>query len=218
MSASTVTMAPAPGELRPAFAAGCVAFGLAFVLIVAGLVGSTPLPVLFLILGWAVPFLFYAVASDARFHRVPNFLTLPALCAALLVSPWVGGAGGPIEALAGAALGFALLVGPYAIGGMGAGDVKALMALGAWIGPSATLGTAVWALIAGGTFALVWLALRGELGSFLRRWGRTLVATLTLRRIAYEPPPPGSAAARGIPFLAALALGLAAQWSVGPPW
>jgi prepilin peptidase CpaA len=214
MSTGAITIAPAPREVRPALVAGSVAFGLTLVLIAAGLVGSKPLP----IIGWAAAFLFFAVASDVRYHRVPNLLTLPALCGALLASPWMGGAGGPLEALAGAALGFALLVGPYAIGGMGGGDVKALMALGAWIGASATLGAAAWALIAAGTFGLAWLTLRGELGSFARRWGRSLVATLTLRRLAYEPPPPGSGAARGIPFAAALALGLAAQWWVGLPW
>ena len=214
MSTDAITISSTPRAVRPALAAVGVACGLTLVLVVAGFVGSTPLPVL----GWAAAFLFFAVASDVRHHRVPNLLTLPALCGALLVSPWAGGAGGPLEALAGAALGFALLVGPYAIGGMGAGDVKALMALGAWIGPPATLGAAAWALIAAGTFGLVWLALRGELGSFVRRWGRTLVATLTLRRLAYEPPPPESGAARGIPFSVALALGLAAQWWVGLPW
>jgi prepilin peptidase CpaA len=214
MSTGTMTVAPEACEVRSAFVAWSIAGGLTLALIVAGLVGSTPLPVL----GWAAAFLFFAVASDVRSYRVPNLLTLPALGGALLVSPWIGGAGGPAQALGGAALGFVLLVGPYAIGGLGAGDVKALMALGAWIGPSATLGAAAWALIAAGVFGLAWLALRGELGGFARRWGRTLVATLTLRRLAYEPPPPESGAARGIPFSAALALGLAAHWLVGFPW
>jgi prepilin peptidase CpaA len=214
MSTDAITIGAASQGARSAFFAAGVSCGLTLVLIVTGLLGSTPLP----ILGWAAAFLFFAVASDVHSHRVPNLLTLPALCGALLVSPWIGGAGGLTEALAGAALGFALLVGPYAIGGMGAGDVKALMALGAWIGAPATLGATAWALIAAGTFGLTWLALRRELGSFLRRWGRTIVATLTLRRLAYEPPPPESGAARGIPFAVALALGLAAQWWVGMPW
>jgi prepilin peptidase CpaA len=118
----------------------------------------------------------------------------------------------------GAALGFALLVGPYALGGMGAGDVKALMALGAWIGPEAIPGAAAWAVIAGGAFSLTMLALHAELGPFARRWGRTLFNTLTSRRFAYEPPASGSLASGGIPFAAAIAVGLAAQWYGGSPW
>lgn len=192
----------------------CVALALVLVLVATGLQSATPPSVL----GCAAAFLFFAVASDLRFRRVPNLLTLPALLVALGVSPWFGATSGPLEAATGAALGFGLLVGPYALGGVGAGDVKALMALGAWLGPEATLGAAAWAAIAAGGLGVVLLALQRELGGFARRWGRILVATLTLRRIAYERPAAGSLAAGGIPFAAALALGLAAQWSRGAPW
>ena len=118
----------------------------------------------------------------------------------------------------GAVLGFVLLVGPYALGGMGAGDVKVLMVLGAWLGPNTTFGAAVWAVIAGGAFGVIALALRGELISYARRWGRTLIGSLKLRRIYYEAPAAGSIASGGIPFAAAIAVGLAAQWYGGFPW
>ena len=214
MSISTVTAGTSIPEVRPALVAWSSAVGLVLFVICAGLMSSTPLSVI----GWAAAFLFFAVASDLRFHRIPNWLTLPALLVALLASPWVGATSGPLEAALGAALGLALLVGPYALGGMGAGDVKALMVLGAWLGPEATFGAAVWAVIAGGVFGLMMLALRGELGSFARRWGRTLFNSLTSRRIAYEPPAAGSIASGGIPFAAAIAVGLAAQWYGGSPW
>jgi len=214
MSTGTITIDSSMPEVRPAWVAWTISVGLGLFLIFAGLTSSTPLPVF----GWAAAFLLFAVASDLRFHRVPNWLTLPALLAALLVSPWAGATSGLLESALGAALGFALLVGPYAFGGMGAGDVKALMVLGAWLGPKATLGAAVWAVIAGCAFALIILVLRGELGAFARRWGRTLLSTLTLRRISYEPPASGSIAAGGIPFAAAIAVGLAAQWYGGSPW
>jgi prepilin peptidase CpaA len=214
MSTSTITISSSMPEVRPAFVAWSISTGLGMFLISAGLMSSTPLPVF----GWAAAFLFFAVASDVRCHRIPNWLTLPALLAALLVSPWAGATSGPLESALGAALGFALLVGPYAFGGVGAGDVKALMVLGAWLGPEATLGATVWAVIAGGAFALIILVLRGELGAFARRWGRMLLGTLVLRRNSYEPPAAGSIAAGGIPFAAAIAVGLAAQWYGGSPW
>jgi len=214
VSTGAIMISSSMPEMRPAWVAWTISAGLGLLLTIAGLMSSTPLPVF----GWAAAFLFFAVASDLRFHRIPNWLTLPALLVALIVSPWAGATSGPLEAAMGAALGFALLVGPYAFGGMGAGDVKALMVLGAWLGLEATLGAAVWAVIAGGAFALIMLVLHGELGSFARRWGRTLLGTLALRRISYEPPADGSIAAGGIPFAAAIAVGLAAQWYGGSPW
>jgi prepilin peptidase CpaA len=170
------------------------------------------------IFGWAAAYLFLAVASDLRFRRIPNWLTLPALLAALFASPWAGATSGPLEAATGAALGFALLVGPYALGGIGAGDVKAMMVLGAWLGPEMALGTAAWAVMAGGVFGLIMLALRRELVAYALRWGRILLSVLNLRRIFYEPPAAGSIAADGIPFAVAIAVGLAAQWYGGSPW
>jgi len=214
MSVSAATINDSLPEVRPAIAAWSVAIGLGLFVIGAGLMSSTPL----LVLGWAAAFLVFAVASDVRFHRIPNWLTLPALLAALLASPWAGATSGPLEAAAGAGLGFALLVGPYALGAMGAGDVKALMVLGAWLGPAAALGVTTWAVIAGCVFALIILVLRGELGAFARRWSRMLLGALVLRRNSYEPPAAGSIAAGGIPFAAAIAVGLAAQWYGGFPW
>ena len=76
---------PSP-EVRPALAAWSIGFALVLVVIGAGLMRSMPLPTL----GWAAAFLFFAVASDVRSHRVPNLLTIPALLGALLVSPWMG--------------------------------------------------------------------------------------------------------------------------------
>jgi prepilin peptidase CpaA len=214
MSTSTIAASISFPEVRPALAAWSSAAGLVSVAICAGFMSSTPLSVF----GWAAAFLFFAVASDVRFHRIPNWLTLPALLAALLASPWAGATSGPLEAALGAALGFALLAGPYALGGMGAGDVKALMVLGAWLGPKTVFGAAVWAVIAGGAFGVIVLALSGELIPYTQRWGRTLIGSLKLRRFYYEPPAAGSIASGGIPFAAAIAIGLAAQWYGGFPW
>ncbi len=213
MSIKTITINPSIPEVCPAFVAWSIAVGLGLFLVGAGLMSSMPLPVF----GWAAAFLFFAVASDVRFHRIPNWLTLPAFLAALIVSPWAGAAGGLPQSAAGAALGFALLIGPYALGGMGAGDVKALMVLGAWLGPEVTFGAAVWAVIAGGAFGITLLALRRELVSYAQRWSRILLSTLSLRRIAYEPPTVESIASGGIPFAAAIAVGLAIQWYGGSP-
>jgi prepilin peptidase CpaA len=115
--------------------------------------------------------------------KVPNKLTFP-----LVISGWVlglcnnfdivpgGGQGGIGAALAGTVLGCALLIPMYAIGGMGAGDVKMTMGFGSWIGafyglPDA-LGIIFWAFcigsIAGGFIALGMIAVRGKYGQNLQ--------------------------------------------------
>jgi len=83
-----------------------------------------------------------AAVIDGWKLKVPNWLTFP-----LILSGWAlgllhtcglcagaTGTGDVWASLAGAALGFALLFPVYAIGGMGAGDVKMQMGFGAWIG------------------------------------------------------------------------------------
>lgn len=82
-----------------------------------------------------------AAVIDGWKLKVPNALTFP-----LILSGWLLGAlhscgllestgsGGLGASLAATGLGFALLFPLYAIGGMGAGDVKMQMGFGAWIG------------------------------------------------------------------------------------
>ncbi|MCI0355354.1 MAG: A24 family peptidase [Acidobacteria bacterium] len=111
--------------------------------------------------------------------KVPNWLTFP-----LIVSGWLLGllqnagllsfgpdyGGGIGAALAGTALGFALLLPVYAIGGMGAGDVKMQMGFGSWVGAFFGLGQGLWIVlmsfcigtIVGGIIALAMIALRGQ--------------------------------------------------------
>jgi prepilin peptidase CpaA len=124
-----------------------------------------------------------AAVIDGWKLKVPNWLTLP-----LIVSGWgLGllhtcglaegtGDGGIGAALAGTALGFALLLPVYAIGGMGAGDVKMQMGFGSWVGaffglwggeshPGAL--AVIWwafavAVLIGGVIALVMIAFRRQ--------------------------------------------------------
>jgi prepilin peptidase CpaA len=57
--------------------------------------------------------------------------------------------------IAGLAVGLAIFFPVFALGGTGAGDVKLLASLGAWLGPAGVLWTAMYAAMAGGAMALV---------------------------------------------------------------
>jgi prepilin peptidase CpaA len=96
-----------------------------------------------------------ACAVDLRTRRIPNVLTFGAAAAALVFHFAVSGVNGLETSVGGWVAGVALLFAPYALGGMGAGDVKLLGALGAWLGPGETLWVVMYTGIAGGAMALI---------------------------------------------------------------
>jgi prepilin peptidase CpaA len=95
-----------------------------------------------------------ASVTDLWKFKIYNLLTLPMLVLGILVSAWLGGWGGLSSSLLGAGLGFGLLVVFFAVGGVGAGDVKLLTAVGAWIGPYLTYQVFVASALFGGLYAL----------------------------------------------------------------
>ncbi len=88
-----------------------------------------------------------AVFNDLRTRRIPNWLTVPSLVLALVVHGCHGlvvhGGHGLLDelvfSLLGFAAGFGVLFLLWLIGGGGAGDVKMMAALGAWLGWKWTL-------------------------------------------------------------------------------
>jgi len=95
-----------------------------------------------------------ACGIDLRTRRIPNALTVGGAAAALVYRLATGGSAGALDAVEGWFVGLALLLVPYALGGMGAGDVKLLAALGAWLGPAETLWLGIYTNVAAGLMAL----------------------------------------------------------------
>ena len=97
-----------------------------------------------------------ASVSDWRSYRIPNWLTfggaLFALLSGVLMARTPGA--GAIQALSGLALGFVLLLPGYALGVMGAGDVKLMAMVGAFLGAGATFQAVLLSFIASGVLAL----------------------------------------------------------------
>jgi prepilin peptidase CpaA len=113
---------------------------------------------------WLVSALLVEAAIIDGFKlKVPNWLTFHLAAGGMAYAAWVGGWAGLAWSLGGLALGLALLMPLHMIGGMGAGDVKLLAAVGAWMGPSIVLGSFVVSALVGGVMAVAMVVHAGEL-------------------------------------------------------
>jgi len=135
-------------------------------------------------------------AIDLRSRRIPN-LWVGLLFLGGLTHAALQGAAGAVAALAGAALGFSLLVWQYSKGLMGAGDLKLLAAIGTWTGPLGAVVVFLVASVLGGIFSLVALA---SLGQAEKKAVGQNVLGLVLARGASVPQVTELSRARGIPF------------------
>ena len=115
----------------------------------------------------AVAIAFMACVADLRSRRIPNVLTFGGALAAFTFHTASAGSAGLLTSLGGWGLGVVCFLLPFALGGLGGGDIKLLAALGAWLGPALTVWVALYAGIAGGVLALVVALARGYLGQAL---------------------------------------------------
>jgi prepilin peptidase CpaA len=110
-----------------------------------------------------------AAIIDGIRLKVPNWLTYHLALGGLAWAAWSGGTHGLLWSLGGLATGLLLLLPLYAIGGMGAGDVKLLAGIGAWVGASVTLGAFACSAVVGGIIALIQMASSGDFLGHLAR-------------------------------------------------
>lgn len=127
-----------------------------------------------------------ACVSDLRTRRIPNVLTLSAAGAAVLFHAATGGWSAVGWSLAGLFVGALLFFPMFALRGMGAGDVKLLAALGAWLGPGQVAAVALATSLAGGAIAIIVAFAHG----YLRKALRNLYLLLMHWRVAGVQPLP----------------------------
>jgi prepilin peptidase CpaA len=125
--------------------------------LITGIVANWPI--------WTVStVLVLAAVIDGIQLKVPNWITFPMIATGWVYSSmayqldestWWVGLG---WSLMGTAVGLALLLPAYAIGGMGAGDVKLLAGVGAWVHATDTFYAFAVSAIVGGLIALGMIA------------------------------------------------------------
>lgn len=166
-----------------------------------------------------------ACVTDVRARRIPNPL-VAALLAAAIGRALLGGPVSPGGALLAAGAGLLLWLPPYALGVLGAGDVKLFAAAAAWIGPAAVPQAAIAAGVAGGVLGATWLVAQAVGGATrgLRTHGAAAPAMLAAHAAAHGGVRGALAARLGgrgdrrtrLPYGLAIAAGvLATAWGAG---
>ena len=94
------------------------------------------------------------LVTDLRSRKIYNLVIFPVLIFGICYNVVTGGGSGLLQSLWGTLAGLGILIIPFALGGMGAGDVKLLAVIGAVKGPMFIGYTAIGMGLAGGVIAL----------------------------------------------------------------
>lgn len=110
-----------------------------------------------------VPGILWASWIDYAERRVPNWLNASIAAMGFMAQGYFFGWSGLAAGMLGMLVGFATLIVPWLMNGMGAGDVKLMMAIGVWLGPWLTLVSFCAGAIVGGIIAVVMILSSGRL-------------------------------------------------------
>jgi prepilin peptidase CpaA len=164
-------------------------------------------------LNLVLPLLFslWMAWNDGRTNRIPNYLTLGCALGGLAYQLCFHGLNGLTDGFLGMALGFGLLIFFYVLGGMGAGDVKALAALGTWLGPRQTVFLFVYMALSGVVLIVIFLWWRGLVWGKIQQLWDHLMNWVLLRSsppMSRSAPSPAPKSER-MPYGLAIAMGMA---------
>jgi prepilin peptidase CpaA len=163
-----------------------------------------------LIAAIAVIFIVACCVVDARTRRIPNVLSASAMIAGLGLNTAYFGVSGLGVSVGGLLAAAAVLLPAFAVGGLGAGDVKMMGAIGALLGPELALAALGLGMIFGGLIMVAHLARRGRLKEKLGdTWAMVAAASLA-RSIEPLRAPGADPDAVALPYSVPLALGTVA--------
>ncbi len=150
--------------------------------------------------------LILAAWIDGKELKVPNWITFPMILSGLVYSTCVGGLAGMGAGLLGMCVGLLTLMPLYAVGGMGAGDVKLMAGIGAWLGWEVTFAAFCVSTVVGAVMAVLMVLRKGTMKhhyeNFLLILSEWMVVKnpYELNRIATERKPRMMLLPYGIPI------------------
>lgn len=139
--------------------------------------------------------LLIATWQDIRHYRIPNILVFSGTAIGILLHtalPHEMGGIGILSSLGGLGVGLVILLPLYMLRAMGAGDIKLMATIGAFVGPSSMLIITIYVLLAGGILALSVALLRGRFSKlidnlkfmlFLRLAGTSTMSPITTENL-----------------------------------
>ncbi len=147
-----------------------------------------------------------AAVIDGKILKVPNWLTFPFIFCGWVHWTIQDGLGGLGWSLLGTVVGMMLLLILRNVGGMGAGDVKLLAGVGAWLGAVVTLYAFAATALVGGVMAFIMILRSGQwqkhwamAHQILHEW-KTVKNPQKLAEIARERKPNMKLLPYGIPM------------------
>jgi prepilin peptidase CpaA len=144
---------------------------------------SNNIPIVFLSV-----ILLVAVVTDLRAQKIPNILTFPAAALALIYNTVANGFSGFLFSAQGLALGIGLLIIPYLLGGMGAGDAKLMGVVGGVLGARCVFYAFLSSAIVGGIYAVILtLIYRRHFRGFYKTQLVAFINFLLIRKYIPEP-------------------------------
>jgi prepilin peptidase CpaA len=155
-------------------------------------------------------FLLASCVIDLRTRRIPNALSGLALVVGAALNAFYFGLSGLLWSLCGVGVMVAILLAPFALGGLGGGDVKMMAAVGAFLGPR----FAVMGLTAGMAFGGVVMAIHllriGRLAEKLAALKNMIMAATVTRSVDPLRVAADDMSALSLPYSIPLGLGTAA--------
>jgi prepilin peptidase CpaA len=125
---------------------------------------------------------------DFRIQKIPNLLTLPAAIFSLGYHAVANGFNGFLFSLQGLAVGIGLLIIPYLLGGMGAGDAKLMGVVGGVLGAKGVFFAFLSSAVVGGIYAVILtFVYRPHFRGFYKKQITSLMNFLLTRKYIPEP-------------------------------
>jgi prepilin peptidase CpaA len=145
--------------------------------------------------------------TDFKVQKIYNNIIFPSLILSLVTQLLLNGFSGLSKSIIGLLVGLSILLVPYLLGGIGAGDVKLLALIGAIKGSIFVVNTAIYMGILGGAIALTIILTNKESISFIK--GVFLWVSSVFYGTRYKPEFPTTVLLKKYPYGIAITAGAA---------